>query len=133
MGTRVELKRFPEPASAALVKDMLARKGIDAAVRYSGRYGGIRGAGCILSVSAADFDHAREILAEFDTGIDLDEYVSPDDTSYRRCPACRSVMIHRAPLAGRECARLVSTLGLGWFFMEKSFNCVKCGHEWRSR
>lgn len=131
--SRVELQRYPESASASLVKSMLEAEGIKASVHRVSRYAGMGGSGYVLKVGHDDFARARELLDTTATEVDMDEYVDADDTSYRRCPRCQSVMVSREAMTGPQRFLMLSTLGVAWFFLVKSFTCRKCGAVWQGR
>lgn len=133
MAPQAELKRYPDSASACLVKSKLAQEGIPATVHRASRYAGMGGAGYVLRVDAENLERARGILEPFETEIDMDEYVDAGDTSYRRCPECRSVMVTRAPLTRAQRTVAIVTLGVGYTLVEKDFTCAKCGARWRGR
>ena len=133
MNSKVELKRYPENASASLVRGMLAQAGIDSTVHRVSRYAGMGGAGYVLKVEAADLTRAQTLLRESDTAVDMDEYVDADDTSYRRCPQCNSVMVHRDIFSGPKRLLCIVTLGVAFPVLEKSFRCTKCNATWCCR
>ena len=128
-----ELQRYSNSASACLVKSMLEEKGIPASVHRVSRYASMRGAGYLLKVPSKDMAKARALLKEKDTKIDMDEYVDPDDNSRRRCPRCRSVMLGREPLSEVQQWLVLCTLGIAFFFIQKNFECEKCGERWTGR
>ncbi len=128
-----ELQRYPESASACLVKSMLLQEGIPATVHRVSRYAGMGGAGYVLRVNSKNLAKARALLNKKDAGVDMDEYVDEDDNSYRRCPGCRSVMVVREPLNGTQRSLVIWTFGVGFLFMRKSFRCEKCGERWTGR
>ncbi|MBX3179136.1 MAG: DUF2007 domain-containing protein [Candidatus Hydrogenedentes bacterium] len=133
MSEMVELQRYPNSAHAALVRGRLAQDGIDARMLRGSRYQAMGGSGWILRVPTEDLARARAIIDSISAEIDLDEYIDPRDQSRRRCPACRSVMLSRAPLAGWRRGVAWATLGLALPFLEKLFQCRKCGQAWRAR
>jgi predicted Zn-ribbon and HTH transcriptional regulator len=128
-----ELQRFPNSAAAYLVKGRLAQEGIEATVRRGSRYQAMGGSGYVVSVPSEQLARAREILDSTNPEVDLDEYVDKNNTSFRRCPQCRSVMIHREALAGGKRIFVYGTLGLGLPLVVKPFRCKKCGHHWNAR
>ena len=130
---RVEVQRYPESASACLVQSMLESEGITASVHRVSRYAGMGGSGYVLKVGAEDVARTRELLDATATEVDMDEYVDADDTSYRRCPRCQSVMVTRGPMTGAQRFLMLSTLGAAWFFLVKGFTCRKCGAVWQGR
>ena len=91
--TRVALQRYPESASACLVKSMLESEGITSTVHRVSRYAGMGGSGYVLKVGPDDVARARALIDATPGEVDMDEYVDADDTSYRRCPRCQSVMV----------------------------------------
>ena len=131
--TSTELQRYPNSASACLVKSMLAQEGIPASVHRVSRYASMRGAGYMLKVRSQDMAKARALLKKKDTKIDMDEYVDKDDNSYRRCPRCGSVMLGREPLTGSQRSLVIWTFGVGFLFLRKNFHCEKCGERWTGR
>ena len=133
MNSKVELKRYPENASASLVRGMLAQEGIEATVHRLSRYAGMGGAGYVLKVNEGDLNRAQALLRKSDTGVDMDEYVDAGDTSYRRCPECDSVMVRRDPFSPPKRLLCIGTLGVAFPFLEKSFHCTKCNATWRGR
>jgi hypothetical protein len=128
-----ELQRYPESASACLVRSMLLQKGIPATVHRVSRYAGMGGAGYVLRVDSGNLAKARALLQKKATKVDMDEYVDGDDNSYRRCPQCRSVMVVREPLSGAQRSMALWTFGVIFLFMRKSFRCEKCGERWTGR
>lgn len=133
MAPQSELRRYPESASACLVKGMLAQEGIPATVHRVSRYQGMGGSGYVLRVDAQDLARAEKLIHRADTEVDLDEYVDADDRSYRRCPQCHSVMVSQAPLGWGQRMLALITLGLTYILLEKAFQCQKCGASWRGR
>jgi len=129
-GTRV-VKSFKSEAEAHLACSRLNAEGIQAAVHRFSRYRAIASGGWLLRVHANDFARAESILKRINPEIDMDEYVSSDDDTYRRCPACRSVNVLTAPLPPR--LRWLAVLGLGipLLFIQRDRTCRKCGHKWR--
>lgn len=128
-----ELQRFPNSAAAYLVKGRLAQDGIEATVRRGSRYQAMGGSGYVVSVHPDQLARARAILDSTNPEVDLDEYVDKNNTSFRRCPQCRSVMVQREALASPQKFLVYTTLGLGFFFVTKPFRCKKCGHRWEAR
>ena len=128
-----ELQRFPNSAAAYLVKGRLAQDGIESTVRRGSRYQAMGGSGYVVSVSPDQLARAREILDSTNPEVDLDEYVDKSNTSFRRCPQCRSVMVQRQDLTGGRQVLVYATLGLGLLFVVKPFRCKKCGHHWEAR
>lgn len=133
MAEHSELQRFPNSAAAYLVKGRLAQDGIEATVRRGSRYQAMGGSGYVVSVHPDQLGRAREILDSTNPEVDLDEYVDKNNTSFRRCPQCRSVMIQRQALTGAKQLLVYATLGLGLLFVVKPFRCKKCGHCWEAR
>ena len=66
---------------------MLQAQDIPATVVSEGRYAGLAG-GYRVKVLIEDVERAQQFLSSATDDIDLDEYVDPDDTSYKRCPKC---------------------------------------------
>lgn len=133
MARFTELQRFPNSATAYLVQGRLAQDGIQASVRRGSRYQAMGGSGYVVSVLPEQLDRARKILDSTNPEVDLDEYVDPNNTSFRRCPQCRSVMVRRQKLAPAQRRLAIATAGLAMFFMVKPFRCKKCGHRWSAR
>ncbi len=131
--SRVELQRYPESASACLVKSMLESEGITSTVHRVSRYAGMGGSGYVLKVGPDDVARARALIDATPGEVDMDEYVDADDTSYRRCPRCQSVMVSREAMTGPQRFLMLSTLGVAWFFLVKSYTCRKCGAVWQGR
>lgn len=130
---RVVLQRYPESASACLVKGMLETEGITSSVHRVSRYAGMGGSGYVLKVGPDDVAHARVLIDATPGEVDMDEYVDAEDTSYRRCPRCQSVMVSREAMTGAQRFVTLSTLGVAWFFLVKDFTCRKCGAVWQGR
>lgn len=131
--SRVALQRYPESASACLAKGKLESEGITSTVHRVSRYAGMGGSGYVLKVGPDDVARARELLDATTAEVDMDEYVDAEDTSYRRCPRCQSVMVAREAMRGAQRFLMLSTLGVAWFFLVKSFTCRKCGAHWQGR
>ena len=133
MAAHTELQRFPNSATAYLVKGRLEQDGIVASVRRGSRYQAMGGSGYIVSVLPEHLARARKILDRTNTEVDLDEYVDKNNTSFRRCPQCRSVMVQRQPLKRSWQILVYATAGLGLLLIIKPFRCKKCGHKWEAR
>lgn len=133
MAKYVELQRYPNSAAAGLVKGRLAQDDIAAEVRRGSRYQAMGGSGYVVSVPEQDLARARAIVDAVNPRVDLDEYVSPNNTSFRRCPACRSVMVDRQPLPPEKRRLVLATFGLAWLWIAKDFRCAKCGTTWSAR
>lgn len=133
MSNLSELQRYPNSATAYLVKGRLAQDGIDSSVRRGSRYQAMGGSGYVVSVRPEHLERARKIIESTNAKVDLDEYVDKNNTSFRRCPQCRSVMVQRQPLKGARRTLVFATLGLGLLLVIKSYRCDKCGHCWESR
>lgn len=133
MSNLSELQRYPNSATAYLVKGRLAQDGIESSVRRGSRYQAMGGSGYVVSVFPEQLERARKIIDSTNAKVDLDEYVDPNNTAFRRCPQCRSVMVQRQPLTGARRALVYATLGLGLLLVIKSYRCNKCGHCWESR
>jgi predicted Zn-ribbon and HTH transcriptional regulator len=133
MAEHSELQRFPNSAAAYLVKGRLAQDGIEATVRRGSRYQAMGGSGYVVSVHPDQLARAREILDSTNPEVDLDEYVDKNNTSFRRCPQCRSVMVQRQAVTGTRQFLVYATLGLGLLLVVKPFRCKKCGHRWEAR
>lgn len=133
MAKHTELQRYPNSATAYLVKGRLEQDGIVASVRRGSRYQAMGGSGYVVSVLPEHLDRARKILDRTNSEVDLDEYVDKNNTSFRRCPQCRSVMIKRQPLTRAQWLVVYATLGLGLLMIMKPFRCKKCGHTWEAR
>ena len=128
-----ELQRYPNSASAYLVRSRLAQDGIASTVRRGSRYQALGGSGWVVSVPPENVARARQILNGINPEVDMDEYVAPDAAGYRRCPMCTSVMLEQRPLSGGAWWIALLTLGAGSFFITKHFRCRKCGHTWYAR
>jgi predicted RNA-binding Zn-ribbon protein involved in translation (DUF1610 family) len=133
MSNLSELQRYPNSATAYLVKGRLAQDGIESSVRRGSRYQAMGGSGYVVSVRPEHLERARKIIESTNAKVDLDEYVDKNNTSFRRCPQCRSVMVQRQPLKGARRTLVFATLGLGLLLVIKSYRCDKCGHCWESR
>ncbi|MCC6144773.1 MAG: hypothetical protein IT368_13280 [Candidatus Hydrogenedentes bacterium] len=133
MAKHTELQRYPNSATAYLVKGRLEQDGIVASVRRGSRYQAMGGSGYVVSVLPEHLERARKILDRTNSEVDLDEYVDKNNTSFRRCPQCRSVMIKRQPLTRSQSMAVYATLGLGLLLIIKPFRCKKCGHAWEAR
>lgn len=133
MAKYTEFQRFPNSASAYLVKSRLAQDGIESAVRRGSRYQAMGGSGWVVSVHPDNLAKARAILESTNPEVDMDEYIDKDSKWHRRCPQCKSVMLERRPLAGAAAWIALLTLGLGSMFATKHFRCRKCGHTWHAR
>lgn len=133
MAKHTELQRYPNSATAYLVKGRLEQDGIVASVRRGSRYQAMGGSGYVVSVLPEHLERARKILDRTNSEVDLDEYVDKNNTSFRRCPQCRSVMIKRQPLNRTQSMVVYATLGLGLLLIIKPFRCKKCGHTWEAR
>ncbi len=130
--THETVKAFSNEVEATLARSRLAQEGIDGTVHRFSRYRALAGGGYVLKVTAADLSRALALLDELDTGIDMDEYVDADDTSYRRCPACRSVNVDTRPLGGWQRLLAVVSLGLFLWCIKRDCHCAKCGARWRA-
>ncbi|MBL7647774.1 MAG: hypothetical protein JNK74_16450 [Candidatus Hydrogenedentes bacterium] len=133
MSKHTELQRYPNSATAYLVKGRLAQDGIESWVRRGSRYQAMGGSGYVVSVLPEQLARARKIIDSTNAKVDLDEYVDPNNKAFRRCPQCRSVMVQRQPLEGARRALVYGTLGLGLLLVIKSYRCDKCGHRWEAR
>ena len=133
MAEHTELQRYPNSANAYLVKGRLAQDGIESWVRRGSRYQAMGGSGYVVSVRPEHLERARKIIDSTNAKVDLDEYVDPNNTAFRRCPQCRSVMVQRQPLKGARRTLVFATLGLGLLLVNKPFRCDKCGHRWDAR
>ncbi len=133
MAKLTELQRYPNSATAYLVKGRLAQDGIESWVRRGSRYQAMGGSGYVVSVLPEHLERARKIIDSTNATVDLDEYVDPNNTAFRRCPQCRSVMVQRQPLTDARQLLVYATLGLGLLLIIKPFRCDKCGHRWDAR
>jgi hypothetical protein len=61
----------------------------------------------------------------------MDEYVSSDDETYIRCPACSSVNVRTTALGGKYLLLALLSLGVALFFTKRDRTCAKCGTCWR--
>jgi len=133
MAQFTEFQRFPNSASAYLVKSRLAQDGIQSSVRRGSRYQAMGGSGWVVSVHPEKLEAARAVLESTNPEVDMDEYIDKDSKWHRRCPQCSSVMLERRAAAGRGRWISLLTLGLGSMFIAKHFRCRKCGHTWDAR
>jgi len=121
------LQSYSSEAEAQLVCGMLAGHGIAASVGRYSRYRAMAAGGWLLRVSDADYGRARTLLEKTRGGPDMDEYVDPDDMSYRRCPTCRSVNVVGAELP------FLKALASAFKLIAREWRCSKCGHTWLAR
>jgi hypothetical protein len=127
----ITLKSFSSEAEARLAQGLLTSRGIESGVHRFSRYRAMASGGWQLKVAEFDQKRAAAVLNEAAGPVDMDEYVDPDDSSYRRCEKCGSVMITAAPLPNR--LKLLAAIGLGipLFFIPRNWTCSKCRHTWR--
>ncbi len=133
MAKLTELQRYPNSATAYLVKGRLSQDGIESWVRRGSRYQAMGGSGYVVSVLPEHLERARKIIDSTNAEVDLDEYVDKNNTAFRRCPQCRSVMLQRQPLGRPRQLMVYATLGLALLVIVKPFRCKKCGHCWNAR
>lgn len=124
------LKTFRSEAEASVAQTRLAAEGIPASVERFSRYRAMAGGGFTVQVPTGQVARARMIL-QLDNEIDMDEYVSGDDETYVRCPACSSVNVRTAPLKGGYLLLALFSVGVALFFMKRDRTCAKCGHVWK--
>lgn len=117
---------------AHLAKSFLERHGLKALVSRHSRYKAMAGGGYLLRTPADEAESAAALLDSAAGGVDMDEYVDPEDRSVRRCPECQSVNVHAAPLPARLLWPALLTLGLLTFFIKRDWMCGKCGCHWRA-
>lgn len=123
---------FKSEMEAHLAQSKLASVGVRSTVHRFSRYRALASGGYLLKVSVRDAARAKAILAKVaSTEVDMDEYVSSDDESYTRCPACRSVNVQAAPLPSWLFLLFVALFGLPFLFAARDWSCRKCGHHWR--
>ena len=128
---KVTVASYSNEAEAELAVGRLGCDGIEAEVHRFSRYRAMGAGGYQLKVESADLEAARRILSSIEREIDMDEYVDPGDTSYRRCPKCNSVNVTAGarPLGIVLASALL--LGAPLFFVPRDWSCRKCGHAWR--
>jgi len=124
------VKTCKSEAEAHLAQSMLESAGIKAGVHRFSRYRAIGGGGYLVKVGPRDLARARAILKKTDRETDMDEYVSSDDDSYKRCPKCDSVNVDVEPLAGATLWLTVLLIGIPLLFMKRNYTCRKCKHAW---
>jgi len=124
------VKSFKGEMEAHLARSKLESVGISATVNRFSRYRAMAGGGYILKVHPKDLKRARAVLGKIDREIDMDEYVSSDDGTYRRCPKCDSVNIEVKRLAGEKLCMAIFLIGIPLLFMKREYTCRKCGHGW---
>ena len=130
-GHRETVKSFRSEIEAHLARTKLQTAGIDASVHRFSRYRALTSGGYVLKVSSRDLGRARAILEKIEGDVDMDEYVSSDDETYRRCPSCDSVSVKAAPLPAALLVVVVLGLGVPLLFIKRDWSCRKCGHSWR--
>src|SRR5690606_23085142 len=111
----------------------LKQAGIASSVHRFSRYRAMGGGGYTLKTSPDDKARAERIIRSKQTAVDLDEYVDPGDTSYRRCPACGSANVAGGGFTWPQLLIGVCTLGAGLILAHRPWHCAKCGHAWRGR
>lgn len=129
---KVTIASYSNEAEAELAAGRLACDGVKGEVHRFSRYRAMGAGGYQLKVESADLDAARRILGGIEREIDMDEYVDPDDTSYRRCPKCNSVNVMAGPRPRRLVLASVLLLGVPLLFVARDWSCRKCGHAWRA-
>jgi len=124
---------FKSEVEACLAQSKLASMGIQSRVHRFSRYRALASGGYQLNVARSDLDRARRLLNEIaEAGIDLDEYISSDDDSYPRCPACRSANVIVQPLPIALSLFAIALLGLPFLFIHRDWSCRKCHAHWRT-
>ncbi|HPC16211.1 MAG TPA: hypothetical protein PLC72_07275 [Candidatus Hydrogenedentes bacterium] len=124
---------FQSEMEACLAQSKLASMGIRARVHRFSRYRSLASGGYQLKVARSDLDRARHILNETaGAEIDLDEYISSDDESCPRCPACRSANVDVQPLPLGVSLFAIALLGLPFLFIHRDWSCRKCHAHWRT-
>ena len=121
---------FTSEFEAQAVCHRLEAEGIPARMNRQGRYRGFVGA-IAVEVDETDEARAREALGDINAPADMDEYVAPDDTRYRHCPACASANVDVAPLTEGRVWLVMLTFGLAMLLIKRDCRCRKCGHTWR--
>lgn len=121
------LQSYSSEAEAQLVRGMLAGNGIAATVGRYSRYRAMAAGGWLLRVPPGDYARAQAILEKTSSGPDMDEYVDPDDLSYRRCPKCTSVNVTAAE------EPFLKALAGAFRLISRNWHCGKCGHTWVAR
>lgn len=128
---KVIVASFSSETDACLALGRLQVDSIQGDVNRFSRYRAMGAGGYQLKVESADLAAARRILGSVEREIDMDEYVDADDTSYTRCPQCRSVNVTAAPRAVKVVVASLLLLGLPLLFIPRDYSCRKCGHTWR--
>jgi hypothetical protein len=126
------VKGYKTEFEANLACATLQRAGIQAKVHRFSRYRALAGSGYLVKTDLESVPKARILLDKIETGVDLDEYIDETDTSYRRCPKCRSANVEARPLSGGLTLLAVATLGIALFFIHRDWRCGKCGQHWRT-
>lgn len=126
----VVAKACKSETEAHLAQSMLESAGVRAFVNRFSRYRAMSGGGYLVKVHARDVNRAKSILRKTNKEIDMDEYVSDDDDTYRRCPKCDSVNVVVAPLTGSRLWVTVLLIGIPLLFFSRDYSCRKCKHAW---
>lgn len=129
--SKVTVASYSNEAEAELAVGRLACDDIKAEVHRFSRYRAMGAGGYLLKVESADLGKARRILGAIDRQIDMDEYVDPGDTSYRRCPKCKSANVTAGPRPLAVVLASALLLGVPLLFVPRDWSCRKCGHGWR--
>ena len=127
----VTVRTFGSELEAVLLRGKLAQHGLHPTVSQHSRYKAMAGAGFWVNVPRSEAARAREIIAELERPLDLDEYVDAEDERHVRCPMCRSVNVRARALSRGEQWRVMLSLGAWLLFVQRDRHCGKCGHAWR--
>jgi len=124
------VKTCRSETEAHLARSLLESAGIKATVHRFSRYRAIAGGGFLLKVHPKDLKRARAVLDKIDHEVDMDEYISSDDGTYRRCPKCDSANVEVKRLTGEKLWVAIFLIGIPLLFMKREYTCRKCGHGW---
>jgi len=124
------VKSFKSEMEAHLAQSKLESVGISATVNRFSRYRAMASGGYILKVHPKDLKRARAVLDKIDREIDMDQYISSDDDTYRRCPKCDSVNVEVKRFTRRKLWVAIFLIGIPLLFMKREYTCRKCGHGW---
>lgn len=125
------VQSFSSEIEAHLARTMLKSAGIEATVHRFSRYRAMAAGGYVLKVAPPQFKRASKILEKMAQPVDMDEYISSDDESVRRCPSCQSANVEARPLPAKLLALGILGLGVPLLFIKRDRTCRKCGHTWR--
>jgi hypothetical protein len=124
------VKSFKSEVEAHLAQSKLKSVGISADVNRFSRYRAMASGGYTVRVDPKDLKRARAVLDKIDHDVDMDEYISSDDDTYRRCPKCDSVNVEAERLAGGKLWMSILLIGIPLIFMKRNYTCRKCQHGW---